>query len=62
MNNFLRRSVITRNTRTTPNVNVAKELTFKQFKLMPEIVSVLENSLNIQTPSPVQSLAIPHLI
>ena len=59
---FIKRSVITRNTRTSPNVDVAKELTFKQFRLMPEIVSVLNNSLGIQTPSPVQGLAIPHLI
>ena len=58
---FLRRGVITRNTKGAPD-DIAKELTFKHFKLMPEIVSVLNNSMGIQTPSPVQQLAIPHLI
>jgi superfamily II DNA/RNA helicase len=56
-----RRSIVTRNTKH-PDVDIQKELTFKAFKLMPEIVSVLNNSLNILTPSPVQQLAIPHLI
>ena len=50
---FSRRNIITRNTKH-PDVDIQKELTFKAFKLMPEIVSVLNNSLNILTPSPVQ--------
>ena len=58
---FCRRSIVTRNTKH-PDVDIKKELTFKSFKLMPEIVAVLNNSLSIQTPSPVQQLAIPHLI
>jgi hypothetical protein len=47
-----RRSIVTRNNKH-PDVDIAKELTFKTFKLMPEIVSVLNNSLNILTPSPI---------
>ena len=41
---------------------MSKELTFKSFKLLPEIVSVLENQLDFITPTPIQRLAIPHLI
>ena len=37
-------------------------MTFKKFKLLPEIVDVLGNDLNIRTPTPIQKLAIPHLI
>lgn len=46
MISLLRRGVITRNSKVY-EVDVAKELTFKTFKLMPEIVSVLNNSLSI---------------
>jgi hypothetical protein len=42
----MRRSVITRNSKLL-EVDVAKELTFNTFKLMPELVSVLNNSLKI---------------
>lgn len=41
---------------------MAKELTFKKFGLLKEIDFVLENDLGIKTPSPIQQLAIPHLI
>ena len=57
-----RRSVLTRLTQGAPDVDIARELSFKQFRLMPELTSVLSNSLGIETPSPVQALAIPHLI
>ena len=43
-------------------IDIQKELTFKKFKLLPEIVDVLENDLNIRAPTPIQKLAIPHLI
>lgn len=46
MFSLVRRSVITRNSRLL-EVDVAKELTFNTFKLMPELVSVLNNSLKI---------------
>ena len=59
---FLRRTVVTRNQKTPFDKNLSKELTFKHFQLMPEIVNVLNESVGIQTPSPVQQLAIPHLI
>jgi superfamily II DNA/RNA helicase len=47
------RTVVTRNKKNSPDVDIQKELTFKSFKLMPEIVSVLNNKLQIQTPSPI---------
>ena len=43
-------------------IDLKKELTFKSFKLLPEIVNVLENDLDIKAPTPIQKLAIPHLI
>ena len=43
-------------------IDIQKELAFKKFKLLPEIVDVLENDLNIRAPTPIQKLAIPHLI
>ena len=42
--------------------DLSKELTFKSFKLLPEIVSVLERSLGFVTPTPIQRMAIPQLI
>ena len=53
-------TIITRGKRD--DHDLSKELTFKSFKLLPEIVSVLENSLDFITPTPIQRLAIPHLI
>jgi len=43
---FCKRTIVTRNTKH-PVVDIQKELTFKSFKLMPEIVSVLNNSMGI---------------
>lgn len=44
------------------NKDLGKELTFAKLGLMHEIVNVLTNQLNITTPSPIQQLAIPHLL
>jgi len=42
--------------------DLGKELTFRKLGLMQEIVTVLEDELKIGTPSPIQSMAIPHLL
>lgn len=55
-----RKTIITRG--LNKEHDLSKELTFKSFKLLPEIVSVLERSLNFTTPTPIQRLGIPNLI
>ena len=55
------RSVIQRNLKHQ-DIDLKKELTFKNFKLMPEIVSVLDGQMQIRSPTPIQQLAIPHLL
>ncbi len=39
-----------------------QELSFRKYRLLPELVNVLENKMLITTPSPIQQLVIPHLI
>lgn len=39
-----------------------QSLTFKKFKLLDEIVDILEKQFTITTPSPIQQLAMPHLL
>lgn len=41
---------------------VQQELSFRKYRLLPELVNVLENKMLITTPSPIQQLVIPHLI
>ena len=34
-------------------IDIQKEMTFRKFNLLPEIVDVLENDMNIRTPTPI---------
>ena len=54
------RQIVTRGDARNPDLS--KELTFKSFKLLPEIVTALESSLGFISPTPIQRLAIPSLI
>jgi superfamily II DNA/RNA helicase len=42
--------------------NLKKELSFRSFNLLHELVHVLEENLMLSTPTPIQHLAIPHLL
>ena len=42
--------------------DVKQDLTFRKYRLLPEILNVLENQLQITTPSPIQQMTIPHLM
>ena len=42
--------------------DLGQELTFGKLGLMHEIIHVLQNSMQIITPSPIQQLSIPHLL
>ena len=55
-----RASIITRGIKQ--DHDLSKELTFKSFQLLPNIVSVLEHQLGFVTPTPIQRMAIPQLI
>ena len=37
-------------------------MTFRKFRLLPEIVNVLENKMQVNTPSPIQQMVIPHML
>eukprot|EP00347_Sterkiella_histriomuscorum_P024125 403332222 len=37
-------------------------LTFRKFRLLDEVVDILEKQFQVTTPSPIQQLAIPHLL
>lgn len=41
---------------------VKQDLTFRKYRLLPEILNVLENQMQITTPSPIQQMTIPHLM
>jgi len=47
---------------TLRSFSTTQKLTFKKFRLLPELVHVLESDLHISTPSPIQQLALPHLL
>ena len=44
------------------DMNLGKELTFKSFKLLPELVTVIEKQLGFASPTPIQRIAIPQLV
>jgi superfamily II DNA/RNA helicase len=39
-----------------------QEMTFRKFRLLPEIVNVLETQMQVATPSPIQTMVIPHMM
>ncbi|CDW82256.1 dead-box atp-dependent rna helicase 39-like [Stylonychia lemnae] len=41
---------------------IKQDLTFRKYRLLPEIVDILEKKMEILTPSPIQQMAIPHLL
>lgn len=44
------------------SVNQFSQLSFSHFGLMDEILKVLQNDMNVHTPTPIQQLVIPPLL